>query len=200
MKKLFMALTLVLFVTSFSFSQINKNWDGTIPEVYSGSKGFVFYYAPFVSSNLGAVYAGSRTIFQDTANTNIGTLYGVGFQYYVTKEIALAIGFNFNSWSWEPTWSGVTSKQSSSSFGVSLDGNYHFKSLYSVSPYLGLNVNFGTGSNSWQQTVGSTTSKYETSGNSIGFGLNFGFDWYFTPGLSLGGRYTVKSKIQSETN
>jgi hypothetical protein len=198
MKKLFTALMLVVLVSSFSFAQINKGWDGTKPEVYQGSKSFVFVYSPFVSANLGSVYAGSHSSYQDTANTSVNDMYGIGFQYYVSPQIALAIGFSFGSRSWEPTWAGQTAKSSGTEFGVSLDGNMHFKSLYSVSPYIGLNVNFGTGSATYENTVGSTTSKWETSGNSLGFGLNLGFDWYFTPGISLGGKYTLGMKMNSQ--
>lgn len=191
MKKLFVSLMLVFLVSSFSFAQINKGWDGTKPEVYKGSKNFIFMYSPFVSGSLGAAPSGSYTNFVDTSNMTTSNLFGVGFQYYVTPEIALAIGFNFGNSSWEPKWAGATVKQSGTSFGVSLDGNYHFKALYSVSPYLGINVNMGSNSGSYEVTSGSTTNKWEVKGSSIGFGLNFGFDWYFTPGLSLGGKYTL---------
>jgi len=197
MKKLFVSLMLVFLVSSFSFAQINKGWDGTKPEVYKGSKNFVFMYSPFVSANLGAVPAGTYTSFSDTATVNSGNLFGAGFQYYVTPEIALALGLSFGSSSFEPTWAGQTYKRSMTQIGLSLDGNYHFKSLYSVSPYLGLNVNFGTASSTVEQTVGSSTSKQEISGNAIGLGLNFGFDWYFTPGLSLGGKYTLGTTMYS---
>ena len=189
---------LVFLISSFSFAQINKNWDGTKPEIYTGSKNFVFLYSPFVSTNLGPVYAGSHSAFQDTVNTNISSMYGIGFQYYVTPQIAVALGFQFGSTTWEPTWAGQTRKYSESSLGVSVDGNYHFKSIYSVSPYFGLNVNFGTGSTTYEETSGSTTYKSEASGNSIGFGLNLGFDWYFTPGLSIGGKYTLGMAMNSQ--
>lgn len=197
MKKLFLVLTLVLFVSSFSFAQINKGWDGTRPEVYKGSKNFVFMYAPFVSGALGSAPAGSHSNFVDTNSLTVTNLVGVGFQYFVSPEIALAIGFNFGNSSWEPTWAGQTVKSSSTTFGVSLDGNYHFKPLYSVSPYLGLNVNMGSTSSSYEVTAGTTTSKWEAKGSSIGFGVNFGFDWYFTPGLSLGGKYTLGMRMDS---
>lgn len=198
MKKLFVSLMLVLLVSSFSFAQINKNWDGTKPEVYKGSKNFVFMYSPFVSGSLGSVAAGTYTNFVDTQSVSASSLVGIGFQYYVTPEIALAIGLNFGSSSIEPTWAGQTYKKTMSTFGVSVDGNYHFKPLYSVSPYLGLNVNFGNGSSKIEQTFGSSSSTTEISGNAIGIGANFGFDWYFTPGLSLGGKYTLGTTMYSQ--
>lgn len=190
MKKLFVLLVMSLFVVSASFAQINKNWDGTKPEVYKGSKNFVFLYSPFVSGSFGSVPSGYFTT--DTVNTNINNMVGVGFQYYITNGIALAVGLNFGSASWEPlTVAGTTQKSSSTAFGVSLDGNYHFKSLYSVSPYLGLNVNFGSFSSTYDYTAPGVTASQKSTGSSVGFGLNFGFDWYFTPGLSLGGKYTL---------
>lgn len=198
MKKLLAVLTLVLFASTLTFAQANRGWDGTKPEVYKGSKNFVFMYSPFVSPNLGSVYAGAFTEFQDTANTRINNLFGVGFQYYVTPEIALQFGLNFGYSKEEPTWAGATASMSSTTFGLSVDANYHFKSLYSVSPYLGLNANFGMGSSTQEITVGTTTNKIEYSGNSFGFGFNFGFDWYFTPGLSLGGKYTLGLALNNQ--
>ena len=190
MKKLFVLFVMSLFVVSASFAQSNKNWDGTKPEVYKGSKNFVFLYSPFVSGSLGSVPAGSYT--SDTNNVTVNNMFGVGFQYYVSNEIALAIGMNFGAQSWEPlATAGTTRKYSSTAFGVSLDGNYHFKSLYGVSPYLGLNVNLGTFSGTYDQTSTGSTISVKTTGGSVGFGVNFGFDWYFTPGLSLGGKYTL---------
>jgi hypothetical protein len=191
MKKLFVLFVMSLFVVSASFAQINKNWDGTKPEVYKGSKNFVFMYSPFVSANLGSAPAGSYTNYVDTMNVTTTNMFGVGFQYYVSNEIALAIGLNFGSTSWEPKWAGQTATVSGTAFGVSLDGNYHFKSLYGVSPYLGLNVNFGSNSQTIEVTSGSNTFTQKSTGSAIGFGANFGFDWYFTPGLSLGGKYTL---------
>lgn len=193
MKKLFIVLVMSLFVVSASFAQINKNWDGTKPEVYQGSKSFVFVYAPFVSNNLGAAYAGSYTNYIDSSNASVNNLFGVGFQYYVTGNISLGGGISFGTTSWEPKWSGSTAKYSGTMFGVSVDGNYHFKSLYGVSPYLGLNVNFGTMSS----TVDYTNGQEKSSGNAIGFGANFGFDWYFAPGISLGGKYTLGMTMNS---
>ena len=192
MKKLFVLFVMSLFVVSASFAQINKNWDGTKPEVYKGSKNFVFLYSPFVSGALGQAPAGTYSNFQDSASNGANTsLFGVGFQYYVSNEIALAIGLNFGSDHMTPTWTGTTASSSSTSFGVSLDGNYHFKSLYGVSPYLGLNVNFASNSSTTDVTSGSNTWSRKTTGNGLGIGANFGFDWYFTPGLSLGGKYTI---------
>ena len=79
---------------------------------------------------------------------------------------------------------------SATTFGISLDVNYHFRSLYSVSPYLGLNLNYGNYSSTTTPLASNSTAT-DTKGSSFGAGVNFGFDWYFTEGISLGGRYTL---------
>jgi hypothetical protein len=194
MKKLFVSLMLVFLVSSFSFAQINKNWDGTKPEVYKGSKNFIFMYSPFVSANLGSVYAGNYTSYNDSLKSDVNSLYGVGFQYYVSNQISLAIGFNFGM-SQDKSTDLVSGdyKTTGTSLGASIDANYHFKPLYSVSPYFGLNVNFGMASSKieYPANLAGGVSQVKYSGSSFGTGLNFGFDWYFTPGLSLGGKYTL---------
>ena len=200
MKKLFASLMLVILVSSFSFAQINKNWDGVKPEIYKGSKSFIFMYSPFVSQNLGPVYAGNYTSLNDSLSSNVNSLVGVGFQYYVSNQISLAIGLNFGM-SQDKSTDLITGdyKKTVTTIGASVDANYHFKPLYSVAPYFGLNVNFGTGSTKYEYPAILAGSKTEEkfSGNSFGAGLNLGFDWYFTPGLSLGGKYTLGAVFAS---
>lgn len=192
-KKLFVALTLVLFVAGYSHAQykpVNTNFDGPMPEVKKGSRSFIFTYTPF-QSNLGSVYAGSYTSASGTNYSDLSQidLAGIGFQYYVSNEISLGGGLNFGSTSIDGA-DTTASDFSASTFGISLDINYHFRSLYSVSPYLGLNLNYGMFSSTvTPRATGGTET--ETKGNSFGAGLNFGFDWYFTEGISLGGRYTL---------
>jgi outer membrane protein W len=119
-------------------------------------------------------------------------LFGAGFRYFVTNEIAIGLGLNFGTGSSTQEFTGGDQRETSStSFGVAVDANYHFKPLYSVSPYVGLNVNFGSYSSNISETVEGTTTETDYSGSGFGAGINFGFDWYFTEGLSLGGKYTL---------
>lgn len=189
MKKLFVLFVMSLFVVSASFAQINKNWDGTKPEVYQGAKGFVFTYTPF-QSNLGGAPAGSYSGYDiSTDQILVSNLAGVGFRYFVTQNISLTGGLNFGS----ASQTGVDTSgfdYSSSSFGISVDGDYHFKSLYSVSPYFGVNINYGMVSNKIT-TKSAAAVETKVTGGLFGAGLNFGFDWYFTPGIALGGKYTL---------
>ena len=202
MKKFFSTLLLVLFVTSLSFAQVNKNWDGTKPEVYKGSKNFIFLYSPFVSSDFKGAYAGSYTNPNfntdgtfDSTSLGITPKYGIGFQYFATDQIALALGVSFGTGSRTLTFlaPGESEKASETIITFSLDGNYHLKSLYSVSPYIGLNVHYGTYSGNYDHTstLAGGTYSGKMTGSSIGFGLNLGFDWYFAPGISLGGKYLL---------
>lgn len=192
-KKLFVALTLVLFVAGYSQAQykpVNTNFDGPMPEVKKGSRSFIFTYTPF-QSNLGSVYAGSYTTAGGSNYTDLSQidLAGIGFQYYVSNNVSIGGGINFGSTSINAADTNG-SDFSATTFGIALDINYHFRSLYSVSPYVGLDLNYGN----FSQTVtplATGSSDVETKGSSFGAGVNFGFDWYFTEGISLGGRYTL---------
>jgi hypothetical protein len=199
MKCLFALITILFFFNSQAGAQANKNWDGTKPEIYTGAKSFVFIYSPFVSGELNPAFAGYANLSTDTSlggtlfNMNFNSLYGVGFKYYVSPKFDLNIGLNVGSASMEEQdgGSGSTNQEVSAfTFGVSLDGNYRLKSLYNISPYIGLNVNFTSVSGELKNISGSTYSD-EISGTTFGVGANFGFDWYFTPGMSLGGKYTL---------
>ncbi|MFO7526992.1 MAG: outer membrane beta-barrel protein [Ignavibacteriaceae bacterium] len=187
MKKLQIIVALLLVGAALNFAQVNKNYDGPIPEVKQGAKNFIFMYTPF-QSNLNPVTVSSVSVYPDESMS----LAGAGFRYFITNEIALGLGLNFGSASSELVFPNNDKEEvSATSFGVALDANYHFKPLYSVSPYVGINVNFGSYSLTLDETVEGTTETAEFTGSGFGAGLNFGFDWYFTEGLSLGGRYTL---------
>ena len=216
MKNLFTVFMLVVLATGFSFAQDNKNWDGTKPEIHQGSRNIIFVYSPFVSSDLKGAYSGSYTSPNfnadgsfDSASLKVTPTYGIGLQYYVTDKIALAIGVSFGTGSRTLTFltPGESEKASETVFGFSLDGNYHLKSLYGLSPYAGLNVHYGTYSGNYDHTSTLPGGTYsgKMTGSSVGFGANLGFDWYFAPGISLGGKYTLgyesfTSPVQTFTN
>jgi len=189
------ALILVLGYTSL-FSQVNSNYDGPKPEVRAGAKSFVFQYTPF-QSNLEPVYVGTVSL-PDDGFASID-LFGAGFRYFITNQIALGLGLSFGSSS--STLESETGKSETSAtlFGVGLDANYHLMSLYGVSPYIGVNVNFGTLSGTDEFTPeGEATETTEFSGNGFGVAAQFGFDWFFTEGLSLGGNCVIELKSLGE--
>ena len=184
--KQIIAMFLIIVVSTISFGQINSNYDGPKPEVYKGSKSFIFRYTPF-QGNFEPTYVSTVSVYDESSMD----LYGAGFQYYFTNEIAVGLGLNFGTGTQTQEFDGGKTETSANSFGISVDGNYHFKPLYSVSPYLGVNLNLGTYSSSVETTTGTVTDKEEYSGSGFGAGVNFGFDWYFTEGLSLGGKYVL---------
>jgi hypothetical protein len=187
MKKFIFLFSLFIFVSNFAFAQVNTNYDGPKPEVRQGAKSFVFMYTPF-QSNFNPVSVSTVSVYPDESMD----LVGAGFRYFVTNEIAIGLGLNFGTGSSESeNTNGDKTEISATTFGIAVDANYHLKPLYSVSPYIGINLNFGNYSATVDETEDGTTITYETSGSGFGAGLNFGFDWYFTEGLSLGGRYTL---------
>lgn len=182
------ALILVLSCTTL-FSQVNSNYDGPKPEVRAGAKSFVFMYTPF-QSNLEPVYVGTVSV-PDQGFTSLD-LMGAGFRYFVTNQIAIGLGFSYGTSSSSLETEAGKSETSSTLLGVGIDANYHLMSLYGVSPYVGVNVNLGTLSETDEFTPeGGELETTEYSGNGWGLAAQFGFDWFFTEGLSLGGKYAL---------
>jgi hypothetical protein len=190
MKKLTAIFTLVLIGATLSFAQVNSKYEGPKPEVRAGAKSFVFLYTPF-QGRFEPVTIGT-TSWASGSGYGSTDLTGAGFRYFLTNQIALGLGFNFgNSSSKQESTSG-NSESSSTTFGVSVDANYHLNALYGISPYVGLNFNLASYSASEEVTpTGGTAVKDEYSGSGMGAAFQFGFDWYFTEGLSLGGKYMV---------
>ena len=178
---------ITVLITMVSLGQVNSNYDGPKPEVIKEAKSFVFRYTPF-QSNLDPSYISTISVY-DEENVD---LFGVGFRYFFTSQIGVTGGLNFGTSSSSQDFAdGDKIDISSITFGISADANYHFQALYSVSPYVGVNINFGSYSSTVEVFEGGTTTKSEYYGNGFGLGANFGFDWYFTAGLSLGGKYTL---------
>ena len=179
----------LLFSSTLLFAQANKNYDGPKPEVYKGSQSFVFMYTPF-QSNLEPMYVG--TVSFPDENMLSTDLFGAGYQYYITNQIALVFGLSYGTTSSTLEDDQGKTESSSTVFGISVSGNYHLTSLYSVSPYVGLNLNYGLYSGKYEDSpAGEPTETTEYSGNGFGIAGQCGFDWYFTEGLSLGGKYAL---------
>jgi hypothetical protein len=195
-KRLLFSLVLILVAANFSLAQVNRNYDGTRPEVVQGAKSFVFMYAPFVDNRFHELNAGSVTVpvgFNPMTSTGFDfdnvPLQGIGFRYYVSNQWSLQLGLHFGNRTLKDTTSaGNVDRQKLTTFGAALDANYHMPALYSVSPYVGVNLNFGT--LTYDDTQPNIYT-YRYTSNAFGAAANIGFDWYFTPGLSLGGKYMI---------
>jgi len=181
-------LVIILGVTTL-FAQANSKYDGPRPEVYEGSKSLLFQYTPF-QSNLEPVYVGTVSVPQQAFSSI--DLLGAGFRYFVTHQIAIALGLSFGTSSSSLETETGKSESSATLFGVGVDANYHLPSLYGVSPYIGANVNLSSLSATEEFTPdGGTTQTTDYSGSGWGLSAQFGFDWFFTEGLSLGGKYAL---------
>lgn len=190
MKAIFkLMLTLILFSSISLLAQANKNYDGPRPEVYQGSQSFVFQYTPF-QSNFEPVYVGTISIPDQVISS--ADIFGAGYQYYITNQIALVFGLSLGTTTSSLEDDNGKTETSLTIFGISVDGNYHLPSLYSVTPYVGLHLNYGLLSGSMEfDPDGGETQTTDYSGNGVGIAAQFGFDWYFTEGLSLGGKYAL---------
>lgn len=184
------SLVFILIVScTASFSQMNSNYDGPKPEVRQGAKSFIFQYTPF-QSNLEPVYVGTISI--PDADLSDPDLFGAGFRYFITDQIALGVGLSIGNTSSTLEDDNGKTENSLTVFGIAVDANYHLRSLYSVSPYIGAHINYGHLSGSSEFTPdGGQVATTDYSGSGVGIAAQFGFDWYFTEGLSLGGKYAL---------
>lgn len=191
MKCLSMVL-FVLFSLSTLFAQANKDYNGVKPEVYEGSRSLVFTYTPF-QSNLGSLPAG---YVQKPEGGNYSDLQigGIGFKYFVSDQISLLGSLGFGSESTTVENENSKTEISTTYFGISVDADYHLPDLYSINTYFGANINIGTLSR--EETY--TNNSVDYSSSSFGIGLNIGFDWFFTEGISLGGKYALGFSSFSE--
>ncbi|HEY6437801.1 MAG TPA: outer membrane beta-barrel protein [Ignavibacteriaceae bacterium] len=190
MKAFIRPLIFILLVNCATlFAQMNSNYDGPKPEIHKGAQSFVFQYTPF-QSNLMPVYVGTISI--PDASLSNADLFGAGFRYFVSDQIAIVGGLSFGTSSSTLEDDNGMTENSLTVFGISVDANYHMRSLYSVSPYVGFHINYGLLSGSSDFTPdGGTVATTDYSGNGVGIAAQFGFDWYFTEGLSLGGKYAL---------
>jgi opacity protein-like surface antigen len=184
------SLIFILIVScTSSFSQMNSNYAGPKPEVRQGAKSFIFQYTPF-QSNLEPVYVGTISI--PDADLSDADLFGAGFRYFITDQIAIGAGLSIGNTSSTLEDDNGKTENSLTVFGIAVDANYHLRSLYSVSPYIGAHINYGHLSGSSEFTPdGGQVATTDYSGSGVGIAAQFGFDWYFTEGLSLGGKYAL---------
>jgi hypothetical protein len=114
-----------------------------------------------------------------------GMLYGAGFKYFMSDDLALRILLALNSGSVKTN--GTTSVTSTSmDFGIGVGAEMHFRPLYSTSPYVGAQIGFGSSST---DNGGTGAAIQKTSMSSFGINVLAGFDWFWTRGLAIGAEY-----------
>src|SRR5690606_28403221 len=115
--KVQLIVAILLAGATLTFAQVNRNYDGPMPEVKQGAKNFIFMYTPF-QSNLNPVPVSTVSVYPDESMN----LAGAGFRYFITNNIALGLGLNFGSSSSELVFpNNDREEMSSTSLGVALD-------------------------------------------------------------------------------
>jgi outer membrane protein with beta-barrel domain len=191
-KIILVAVILMLSMSPIMAKKANSSYDGPKPEVIAGAQALVFQYIPFQTALMGAP-AGVGTI-EFGGDLISAPITGMGYKYFISEHLSLGAGFFFGTESSsadagkDADDNDLTRDMTASQFGLSIDVNYQLTPLYSVAPYIGGNLNFGSISTSDETTPG-ITNKTDYSSFTFGAGAHIGFDWYFTEGLSLGGRY-----------
>jgi hypothetical protein len=137
----------------------------------------VFQYTPF-QSTFEPVFTGSVLLVDQV------DLAGAGFRYFIAERLALGVGVNFGSATTKDEDTGE--ELSAKSLGVALDVNRHLRSLYGISPYVGGHLDFARAAVSFSPAG---APQQEASATGFGAAVQLGFDWFFTRGLSLGGKY-----------
>jgi hypothetical protein len=167
--KLCGALVVVLSFATASYAQETNN-DIIRPITKSGSAAFLF-----TISGLGTFGIGAPAI-----GMNAGVQSGVGMKYFVSDDLALRILLALATTSQDSTIS--TQESSQTNYGVGVGIEYHFRPLYSTTPYVGAVVGFaGTSNKSTNDGVTTTVS-----GTQFSIAAIAGFDWFFTRGIAAG--------------
>jgi outer membrane protein W len=125
---------------------------------------------------------------------SVGPVGGAGMKYFFSDDMALRvlIGFSNSSSGADSTFTGTqnTGKEVSTNLGIGAGVEWHFRPLYSTTPYVGAQLTFATQSRTNTTGFGTTAKPdvdVKNSQTDIGVGLFAGFDWFFTRGLALGG-------------
>ena len=170
------ALLLVLGMVGTSRAQDNGTMtnDPNIirPITREGSAAFLFTIQGLGTFGLGAPTIGSG----DAA------MAGAGMKWYFSDNLALRLLIALNNTSNKTTTGSTSTTVTSTGFGLGAGVEYHFRPLYSTSPYIGGQLGFASNS----QDAGTAGKTALTS-----FGLNVfaGFDWFWTRGIAAGAEY-----------
>lgn len=176
---MYAAALLVLVGLSTSLrAQTNEN-DIIRPITKSGSAAFLFTLQGLGTFGIGAPSIGTG----DNA-----VVAGAGMKYYFQDDMALRLLLAFNNSSHKTSDSSSSAKPGETNFGIGAGIEYHFRPLYSTSPYIGGQISFSQ--HATDNDVSGAGSK-KTKDNSFGVAALAGFDWFFTRGLAVGAEYSL---------
>ncbi len=169
-------LAVVLGMSGSAFAQDTNN-DIIRPITKQGSAAFMFTLGGLGTFNLSAPPLGPGL-----SNA------GFGMKYFISDDLALRIllGLGMNSTTTTVGTEDITS--SNNGFGLGVGMEYHFRPLYSTSPYVGGQIGFSSGST---DNGGEGTAEVTTSSTGISVAALMGFNWFFTRGLAVGAEYSL---------
>ena len=159
-------LGLTLGITGSSRAQDNAGKDEIIrPITKQGSAAFVLTLGGLGTFNIGA------------PSIN-GMMSGVGVKYFLADDMALRILLGFANSS-SPSTADTSSTLSTTTFGIGAGVEWHFRPLYSTSPYVGAQIGFSSTSSDVTKDATDKTTAFSVTAIA-------GFDWFFTHGIAAG--------------
>lgn len=182
------------------------------PLTKSGSAAFVFSLSGLGDFGLSGPVIGSSAIPEaftiDSAGkvTTVGTtkggnivMPGVGFKFFVSDNMALRLGLAFRAFEEgkeeidQTALGGPRGKEQRNTTGINFGAEYHFRPLYSTSPYIGAAISFLTDNHKSVYTGAGAGNTTQFNWKSTSFGVQAigGFNWFFTEGIALGAEYGV---------
>jgi len=197
------ACLVTLGLASASYAQ-NDN-DIIRPITTSGSAAFLFSLNGLGDFNIGGPLVGSTALPESinadgttSATTTTGgslVVPGMGFKFFVSENMALRVALAFRLYEdgKEDLGSSVVGgpgKVQRNTTGINFGGEYHFRPLYSTSPYIGALISFVTDNHKRVYSpTGGATQTTNLKSTSFGVGAVGGFNWFFTRGLAVGAEY-----------
>lgn len=173
------------------------------PITASGSAAFMFSLNGLGDFGFGGPVVGASSITDQqiaagTASTVTGgsiVMPGVGAKFFVSDNTALRVALAFRLYedgkeNVGNSTVGGPGKVQRNTTGINFGGEYHFRPLYSTSPYLGALISFVT--DNFKRTYtpdGGSSLVTNLKSTSFGVGAVVGFNWFFTRGIALGGEY-----------
>jgi hypothetical protein len=189
-----------LGLASASYAQDN---DIIRPITQSGSAAFVFSLNGLGDFNIAGPIVGGTSLPDNIpasgtpTETQEGNLVvpGVGAKFFVSENTAIRLALAFRAFEngKEELGSNVTGgpgKVQRNTTGINLGGEYHFRPLYSTSPYIGALISFVTDNHKRvYNPVGGQNQTWNFKSTSFGVGAVAGFNWFFTRGIAVGAEY-----------
>lgn len=192
--KLLLSLFLVIGLANVSFAQDEANM--ARPNTKAGSAAWVFEFGGLSTLGINSIYLAGFDIQGNETSTHLSSnVYGAGWKYYISDDMAIRaiLGFNTSSSGNADSTGG---KNSRTAFGIQAGIEMHTHAVYSTSPYFGAAITYALASVDQNVTA---LGEDKTSASTFGIAVLAGFDWYFTRGIAVGGEYSLGFSTSSSS-